>query len=838
MELYFKNPAKCWLEGFPLGNGRIGAVIHGAPDHEVLQLNEDTLWSGSPYSGQTGLSPEVVKQAGELAKAGKYEEAKKVIEEKLEESEDVQVYLPFGDLCLDFVGAEVRDDRDDDSTDGSGCGDASAKTMLDPKVTVTDYERRLDLERAVASARYVRNGAEFMRTCFISAPAQGLVYQIRSSQPFSLLVHCDGTFIREKAYEGNHFMLTGICPGRSGFKVIKENKPEDFLFPEEPELQGVHFVGEGFITAEGGTVAGTSNGILLEHVTEVEIRMAIRTSFRGFDKAYPEQYSDLEIRHMLAADLEKLSRPFEELLKEHVEEYRSFYGRTSLRLWDDDREGIIEQNSDEPKTSDGNFQNENTVKGQCLDKTGLERMGTHANHCDLRERLAAFHAGASDPELYAILFAFGKYLLISSSRPGTQAANLQGIWSNDMIPPWFGDFTVNINTEMNYWMTGPLNLAEMQQPLVNLCKALVKNGQRTARELFDCEGTACFHNTDIWGKTSPATGNAVWAFWPFGEAWLCRNLFDQYLFTGDQEYLKEIMPILEENVRFCLAQLQETDKGLAICPATSPENLFFEDCSVAEYSENTLAIARNLFRDYVKGCEALGLQNQMVCEVLEALERMVPTAVGSKGQILEWNEEFPEQDVHHRHVSHLYELHPGCGITPQTPKLYEAVRKSLELRGDAGTGWSLAWKVLMWARMEDGAHVEKIMKNLFYVVDPAEEPGIQRGGIYPNLFCAHPPFQIDGNLGYSAAVAEILLQSQSEELVLLPALPLSWKNGEATGLIARGNIRVDLKWEGRNVTYTLTPTHDTTLRLRIGKGAVRTYSLRGNVAYKGTAVLS
>ena len=792
MELYFKNPAKCWLEGFPLGNGRMGAVIHGALDHEVLQLNEDTLWSGSPYSGQTGLSPEVVKQARELAKAGKYEEAKQVMEKKLEEAEDVQVYLPFGDLHLDFV---------DDNYDADG--DTAAGTSPDSDTAVTDYERHLDLDRAVASECYVRNGAKFTRTCFISAPAQGLVYQIKSSRPFSILVHCDGAFIREKNYTENHFTLTGICPGRSGLKVIKENKPEEFLFPDEPELQGVHFIGEGCVTAEGGRATGAADGILLEHVTGVEIRMAIRTSFRGFDKAYTEQYSDAQIHHMLAADLEKLSKPFEELLNEHVEEYRSFYGRTSLRLWDD-----------------------------------VPKISAETSQYDLRERLATFHEGASDPELYAILFAFGKYLLISSSRPGTQAANLQGIWSNDIIPPWFSDFTVNINTEMNYWMTGPLNLAKMQEPLVNLCKALVKNGQKTARELLNCEGTACFHNTDIWGKTSPATGKAVWAFWPFGEAWLCRNLFDQYLFTEDKEYLKDIMPILEENVRFCLAQLQETDQGLAICPATSPENLFYEDCSVAEYSENTLAIARNLFQDYVKGCEALDLQNQIMCDVLEALERMVPTAIGSKGQILEWNQEFPEQDVHHRHVSHLYELHPGCGITPQTPELYKAVRKSLELRGDEGTGWSLAWKVLMWARMEDGAHVEKIMKNLFYVVDPMEEMGIRRGGIYPNLFCAHPPFQIDGNLGYSAAVAEILVQSQGEELVLLPALPPSWRNGEATGFIARGNIRVDLKWKGKNVTYTLTPAHDTTLRLRVGKGDVRGYSLRGGVAYEGNGMLS
>ena len=553
---------------------------------------------------------------------------------------------------------------------------------------------------------------------------------------------------------------------------------------------GISFFAGIAVDAKEGEVYSIGEHILVDGAKEVTLYIDIETSFR-----------EVNFRETCMKRLEKAQKKgWEQCLAEHIRDFSSLSGRMQLMF-------------------------------------GTKRQQEAASY-PTDKRLNLLKNGKEDPALYALYFQYGRYLLLSSSRGDSLPANLQGIWSNDIIPPWFSDFTVNINTEMNYWMTGPLNLAKMQEPLVNLCKALVKNGQKTARELLNCEGTACFHNTDIWGKTSPATGKAVWAFWPFGEAWLCRNLFDQYLFTEDKEYLKEIMPILEENVRFCLAQLQETDQGLAICPATSPENLFYEDCSVAEYSENTLAIARNLFRDYVKGCEVLGLQNQIMCDVLEALERMVPTAIGSKGQILEWNQEFPEQDVHHRHVSHLYELHPGCGITPQTPELYKAVRKSLELRGDEGTGWSLAWKVLMWARMEDGAHVEKIMKNLFYVVDPMEEMGIRRGGIYPNLFCAHPPFQIDGNLGYSAAVAEILVQSQGEELVLLPALPPSWRNGEATGFIARGNIRVDLKWEGKNVTYTLTPAHDTTLRLRVGKGDVRGYSLRGGVAYEGNGMLS
>ena len=777
MELYFKNPASSWLEGFPLGNGRIGAMVHGTPDHEVLQLNEDTLWSGSPYFGQTGLSPETVKKATELAKEGKYQEAKGVLEENLKESEDVQIYLPFGDLHLDFSDSAM----------------------------FSDYERILDLENATATAKYTRNDVKFTRTCFVSTPAQGLVYQIRADQPFSLHLSGDGGFLREKSYEENGFTFHGICPGRSGFKVITPNNPEDFLFPEEPEAQGIHYMAMGTVNAEGGMVSGTADGILCENVTALEIRMAIRTSFKGFDKAYPEQYTEEEIKTMLESDLEQLDRPFDALYEEHVQEYRSYYGRTSLELWEN--------------------QNDSAENLQ-------------SQKIDLRERLAHFNEGESDPELYAILFAFGKYLLISSSRPGTQAGNLQGIWSNDLIPPWFGNYTVNINTEMNYWMTGPLNLPEMQEPLVRLVEKLMKNGKKTAREIFGCEGTACFHNTDIWGKTSPATGMAMWAFWPFGQAWLCRNLFDQYLFTEDKNYLKEIMPILEENVRFCLAQLQETEKGLAICPATSPENQFYEDCSVALYSENTLAIARNLFRDYVQGCQELNLSGTLVCDVLEALERMVSTAIGSKGQILEWNKEFPEQDVHHRHLSHLYELHPGRGITPETPELYEGARKSLTLRGDEGTGWSLAWKILMWARMEDGAHVGRIMKNLFHVVEPNEEMSVHGGGIYPNLFCAHPPFQIDGNFGYSAAVAEILVQSQGDEIVLFPALPPDWKNGEAKGFLARGGIRVNLKWTEKNVAYTLTAAKDTKIQLRIGKGMTRSYFLHAGIPYEGNTALN
>lgn len=779
MELFFNQPASCWLEGFPIGNGRIGAVIYGRTDQEILQINEDTIWAGSPCSEQRGMNPDTLKKAFLEAQQEKYYSATKYLEHSLQTAEDVQPYLPFGNLHLTFL------------SEGE----------------ISDYSRTLDLEQAAVFISYRRNGIKFSHTCFASAPAQGIIYRIQAEQPFSLKLHAEGEFLIHQEYTSHGFTLTGQCPGRSGLKITEETHIKDFQYPNDPLLRGIRYIGMGQILSDSTQTTILNDGVLLQNTYFVEIHFAVRTSFTGWNRSASEQLCDTKIHEKLFSDLSNMNLPFQELLTAHISDYRSFYDRTSFQL-------------------------------------GSKEHQIRKNTYTLKDRLKYFEQGQEDPELYSLLFAFGKYLMISCSRPGTQPATLQGIWNNDALPPWFCDYTVNINTEMNYWMTGPLNLPEMLEPLIQMNLELLENGSKAAAQLLDAQGSACFHNTDIWRKASPATGMAVWAFWPFGAAWMCRNLYDEYLFRPNLKYLQKIFPILRANAQFCLSMLHETKDGLAICPATSPENLFFapdsveSSVSVALYSENTLAITRNLFRDYLEACSELSFHDDLYDQISQILPQIVSPKIGSHGQILEWNKEFKEADIHHRHLSHLYELHPGTGISKDSPELFEAAKTSLAIRGEEGTGWSLIWKVLMWARTEDSIHASKILRNFFHVVAPDAAPNMNQGGIYPNLFCAHPPFQIDGNLGYCAAVAELLIQSHKKELVLLPALPQEWTEGEIRGFSARGGIRVDLCWSPNKVQFSLLSSRDRTIALRIGKTYCSTIQLSANVPYHQMLILN
>ncbi len=765
MSVIFKKPGVYWQEGFPLGNGRLGAVILGGCEKEVIQLNEDTLTSGYPVKDQKGFTPEDLKKAKELAKNRQYDDAMRLIENAMLCTEDVQLYQPAGDVVLEFLG-----DR-----------------------KIENYHRELNLEEAVASVTYDVNGSACCHTCFLSAPANGLVYKISGEEPFSLRISANGYFVQKCDYEANGFVMHGQCPGRSGFTAGGTPQDAKPVMSDIPEEKGMIYKGVGKISTTGGTIEAREDGIYCIDVTDVTLFLAIRSSYNGFNK---HPFTDgINPDVLLQKDCKNAKRNFEDLLLEHVKDYQQYFHRVSLSL----------------------------------SHSGRERM-------DMQERLELFEKDSNDQSLETLLFDFGRYLLISSSRPGTQPTNLQGIWNKEVIPPWMCDYTVNINTEMNYWPAAVCNLAEFTEPFVVMNEELLENGRQTARQFFGCEGSACFHNTDLWRKTSPPDGRAIWAFWPYASAWMCRNLFDTYLFTQDMEYLQRIFPVLRENTIFCEQMMELTKEGYAPTFATSPENQFFwkkQWVSTAYYTENTLAITRNLFQDYLQACEILGVEDQVCEEARRLLKEMVPTRLGKTGLILEWNEEFEETDAQHRHLSHLYELHPGCGITKNTPELYEGARKSLERRGDGGSGWAIAWKISMWARLEDGNHAEQIIKNMLHFVDPETGTSVWGGGIYPNLFCAHPPFQIDGNFGYTAGVAEMLLQSHTDEIVLLPAIPDTWRCGKVSGLVARGGIFVDIEWKDAAVSYSLTSRRNQKIKLRVGQGEQGEVELEKDITYQG-----
>ena len=654
----------------------------------------------------------------------------------------------------------------------------------DTNLPVTNYRRALDLNDAVASVQFHRGGVEFDREMFVSAPDQVMVLHLTADRPGQ--ISFDAQLDRPERFgttsDGdNGLLMTGqLDNGTDG--------------------KGVRYVARIRVLNHGGQVSVHENVLSVSRADDVVLLIAAGTDYQGF--------AGRQTKDPWLATLNDLNlaakKSFELLRQAHIADYQKYFQRVSLQL--------------EP-----------------LDAAAAEK--------PTPERLKAAENGPGDPSLAALHFNFGRYLLISSSRSGGLPPNLQGIWAEEIHTPWNGDWHLDVNVEMNYWPAEVCNLSDLTQPLFTLISSLQEPGATTAHDYYNARGWVAHVITNPWGFTSPGEG-ASWGAFSGGSAWLCQHLWDHYLFTGDRNYLQWAYPIMKGSAQFYADLLIEepTHHWLVIAPANSPENHFEladgRQAAICMGPTMMQQLVRYLFGACIESSKILGIDTDFRNELIAKRARLAPTQISSDGRIMEWLQEYAETEPHHRHVSHLWGLYPGDEISPYTtPKLAQAARKSLEVRGDESVGWSLAYKAALWTRLGDGNHAWLLVRKALYPVTSQEIRYDNGGGVYANLFDAGPPFQIDGNFGITAAIGEMLLQSQDGVIHLLPALPDAWTEGRATGLCARGVFEVGLMWnDGRLISATVRSNagepcrvsyHGKTVELEIRKG--KTVTLDGQL---------
>lgn len=712
-KIEFKAEATEWSEALPIGNGRLGAMVYGGVDKDHVQINEDTVWYGGSMNR---INPDAKQNLEKVRQL--------IVQERIQEAEELLRYAFTGTP----QGMRMYQ---------SG-GDFFLR-MQDTASPVTNYHRELSMDEAVVRVSYCQNEVHYKREYFVSAQTQTIVIAVSADKQGA--VNVDGIITRDKMYDSvesmndNSVMLKGSL-GKGGL---------DFALGCS-------------VVAEGGIVVRMGENLVVRNADRAIFYLTEETTFRDFWKDFqesgylceltPEQKVEravveqqwqkrLEIRiQNVLQDAQKL--PYDEVLKNHIAEHRSYFDRVLLQLDEEDEEQLLMKN----------------------------------------------------------YFDFGRYLMICGSRPGSMPLNLQGIWNDRMQPPWDSKYTVNINTEMNYWPAESCDLPEFHEPLFVLLRRAMERGRKTAREMYGCRGFVIHHNTDIWGDTAPQDIWLPGTYWVLGGAWLSTHIWKHFEYTQDVAWLRENYDILEEAVLFMEDFVMKQDDTYVISPSVSPENTYIMgDGTMGRVCQNAtmdVMILRELLEDYLMASDLLANRNEITQKAEEILRALPAIQIGRYGQIMEWEKDYKEKDPGHRHISHLYALWPGRDIMPdKTPELARAAEVTLERRlsnGGGYTGWSCAWLICFYARLWDGENAYNMLKKIL------------RESTFPNLMDSHPGkkgsvFQIDGNMGSCAAIVEMLIQSEADRVVLLPACPSKWKDGKLCGVKVKGNAKVDIEWK-------------------------------------------